>query len=136
MRSISRTSLFALRLRCLYCRQPSRPNSPGQGRSDGEDLPQAIADQAAVRGIVNIGLDHEGIGPHFLGRLRFQPVAFVDDRLIDLVDGLGTQQIDVPLDPPPIEFLYVLLLALPVADPHELAQGVVVLGEILELVVV
>ena len=85
---------------------------------------------------MNIGLDHEGIGPHFLGRLRFQPVAFVDDRLIDLVDGLGTQQIDVPLDPPPIEFLYVLLLALPVADPHEFAQGVVVLGEILELVVV
>jgi hypothetical protein len=55
---------------------------------------------------------------------------------IDLRDRLGTQQAHVAGDPPPVEFLFVLLLVFPAADSHDLPQGPMVLGEILELVVV
>ena len=109
---------------------------PGQHHGQAEHLPQAVRDQTAVRGIVDVGLDHEGIATHRLGRLRFQAVPLLDDRLIDLLDRFGTQQVEIAFDPPPVESLLVLLLTLPVANSHDLTQGTVVLGEILELIVV
>jgi hypothetical protein len=36
-------------------------------------------------------------------------VALLEDRLIDLLDRLGTQQVDIAFDPPPIESRLVLL---------------------------
>ena len=57
---------------------------PGQHHGRAEHLPQAVRDQTAVRRIVDVGLDHEGVATHRLGRLRFQAVPLRDDRLIDL----------------------------------------------------
>ena len=53
-----------------------------------------------------------------------------------MLDRFGTQQVEIAFDPPPVESLLVLLLAFPVANSHDLSQGTVVLGEILELIVV
>src|SRR3989339_18839 len=91
---------------------------------------------ALVRGIVDVGLDHEGIATHCLGRLRLQAVPLLDDRLIDVLDRFGTQQVEIAFDSPPVEPPLVLLLTRPVANSHDLTQGTVVLGEILELIVV
>jgi hypothetical protein len=109
---------------------------PGQDRGQAEHLPQAVRDQTAVRGIMDVGLDHKGIAAYRFRRLRFQAVPFLDDRLIDVLDRFGRQQVDIAFDPPPVESLLVLLLAFPVANSHELTQGTVVLSEILELIVV
>ena len=45
---------------------------------------------------------------------------------------------EIALDPPPVEFRLLLLIVgvVPIADPHHLPQGPVVLGKVLELIVV
>ena len=116
---------------------PAVPAEPfGAHRRQAEDLAQAVADEAVVGGEVDVARRHEGVAAHRLGRLRLQAVSLLDDDPIDAGDRLGTQQVQVALDPPPVEFVFVLLLGFPVPDPHDLTQGPVVLSQVLELIVV
>ena len=128
--------LSHLAVQVLVLPPADQAEQPGQRRGQAEHLPQAVRDQAAVRGIMDVGLDHKGIATHRLRGLRFQAVPLPDDGLTDLLDRSGTQQVEIAFDPPPVESFLVFLLALPVANSHDLTQSAVVLGEILELIVV
>jgi hypothetical protein len=52
--------------------------------------------------IVDVGLYHEGAATRRLRRLRFQATPLPDDRLVDLLDRFGTQQLEIAFDPPPV----------------------------------
>ena len=104
----------------------------GQITAQGQQLSQAVADQGAFGGVVDVGLCHEGVGPHRFRSLRNEPVSFGHDLMVDPLNGFRTDVGEVVLNPPPVE----ADLFVPVADAHDLTQGTVLLGQILELVVV
>src|SRR5664280_1977750 len=128
--------LFRLSVEVFVLPPAAHARQSREHRRQADNLAQAVADHAIVRGEMDIGLRHEGVSPYGPGRLRLQAMSLLDEGLIDLRDRLGAQQVHVAGDPPPVEFLFVLLLAFPASDSHDLAQGPMVLGEILELVVV
>ncbi len=103
-----------------------------QGGAQPEHLPQAVADQGAFGGIVDVGLNDKGVGPHGLGRFGNELMAFGDDQLVDLLDGFRADQRDVVADASPVESG----LLVPVADAHDPPQSPMLFGQILELVVI
>ena len=85
---------------------------------DREQLPHPVADQAALGGIVDVGLDDEGIRTHRLDGLGSQFVSRFDDQMVDLLDRLGANLGDVVADATPVEGD----LFVPVADAHDLPK--------------
>src|SRR5664280_2219533 len=104
----------------------------GDGRAYLKHFPQAVADQAALGGVVDVGLRNEGVRPHRLGCFRYQLVPLGDDCVVHAFEGFGPEERDVVADRPPVE----RGLLVPVADAHHLAQGAVLLSEVLKSVVV
>lgn len=90
-------------------------------------------DQRTLGRVVDIGFDDKRIGPLFLCGFRFKTVGFLDKAVADRCDGLRFQQTDVVTDTAGSE---VIVIALPVANSHDLSQGPMLLGKILQLVIV
>jgi hypothetical protein len=81
---------------------------------------------------MDVRFDHEGVGTGRLGGLRHQLMSGLNDPVVDLLDGFRPELGEIVLNPTPVE----VNLVAPVADAHDLTQGPVLLGEVLELVVV
>ena len=63
-----------------------------------------------------------------------QAVPLGDDRVVDALQRLGADERDVVADAPPVDGGAGMVV--PPVDPHDLPQGAVPLGQVLELVVV
>ena len=80
---------------------------------------------------MNICLHDEGIGPDLLGGLGCQAMTLTYNQLINGRDGLRTYQADVVVNAPKMETLFI-----PVTKPHDLSQGAMLFGEILQGIIV
>ena len=80
---------------------------------------------------MNVGLDHERVRTHRLGRVEGERVSCGRNELINLFDRRRLPQTDVVANPRPREVRLVEL-----ADFHDRSQRAMVLGEDMQLVVI
>src|SRR3954471_1081864 len=104
----------------------------GQAARGADDDAQAVADEAGIGGIVDLGGHDERVAADGVGGLGDQAMAFGDDAVVEPLDGLGREQGDVVAEAPPVEGGGLV----PAADAHDEPQGLVLLGEVLEPIVV
>ena len=55
-------------------------------RHDGAE---AVADEAGIGGVVDVGGDDERVAPDRLGRLGDEPMPLGDDQVVEPLDGVG-----------------------------------------------
>ena len=75
----------------------------GQPSAQLQDLSQTVANERAFRGIVNVGVDDKGIGPHLFSRLGNQLVSRGDDQVVDAFDRVRAHLADIVANPSPVE---------------------------------
>lgn len=98
-----------------------------------DDLACSINDQRTLGRVVDIGFDDKRIGPLFLRGCGFKAVGLLDDAVANRFEGLRFQSTNVVTD---TAGLKIVVAALPVANSHDLPQGPMLLGKVLQFVVV
>src|SRR5512143_1786789 len=110
----------------------THPQEAGQAFGRRHDRAEAVADEARIGGIVDVGGHHERVAPDRRGGLGDEPMPLGDDQVVEPLDRVGRQQADVVAEASPVERLVVA----PTVDAHDPSQGTMLLGEVLESVVV
>src|SRR3954471_8939925 len=104
----------------------------GQASGRTDDGAQAVADEAGIGGIVDVGGNHERVAPDRVDGVGNEAMPFSDDQVVESLDGVGGEESDVVAKASPVERLVVA----PTVDAHDSSQGTMFLGEVLKPVVV
>jgi hypothetical protein len=104
----------------------------GESSRCADDGAQAIADEAGIGGIVDVGGDDERVAADLVGGVGDEAMALGDDPVVEPLDGIGGEEGDVIAEASPVEGDVVV----PAADAHDEPQGSVFLGEVLKPIVV
>src|SRR4051812_35872781 len=104
----------------------------GQASRSADDDTQAVADEAGIGGIVDVGGDDERVAPDGVGGVGDEAMPLGDDAVVEPFEGVGREQGDVVAEASPVEGGGLV----PAADAHDEPQGAVLLGEVLEPIVV
>src|SRR3954464_7814509 len=104
----------------------------GQASGRANDDTQAVADEAGIGGIVDVGGDDERVAPDRVYGVGDETMPLGDDEVVEPLDGVGGEESEVVTEASPVERPVVA----PAVDAHDPSQGTMLLGEVLKPIVV